>query len=212
MRSAGARSAGRPWPQPASALPLLLLVSCALQLLCATVAAQAQSSYSSTGAADADPATVLTVTLSLNMNPNLPLPANFSTELLADLSIGLGVRPDRIALGRLGGATSSSGSASVGTSITFSVLPSTNSSEPTPPQVLTVIQDQFAARAGPLLSGTHTRLLNTAYLLVISTGEPSVATSSSTASNQATRAASRGWAASVAVLFLSTLFAVRQWG
>jgi len=170
----------------------------------------AQSS-SSTGGGE-DPA-VLTVTLSLNMNPNLPLPANFSTELLADLSSGLGVRADRISLGRLGGATSSSGSASVGTSITFSVLPSSNSSEPTPPQVLTTIQEQFAARAGPLLSGTHTRLLNTAYLLVISTGEPSVATSSSTASNHAARAAgTRGWTAWIAVLFLNALFAVRQLG
>jgi hypothetical protein len=109
---------------------------------------------------------------------------NFSSALTADLVAGLSVTADRIELGHLGGATSQSGSAVVGTSITFSVLPSANASLITPPQVLQSIQLQFYTGVGPLFNGTQTSKLNRAYLLVLSTG--SIATSSSTGTSGAT--------------------------
>ena len=144
-------------------------------------------SFSSTAAGSwINPALILTVTLSLNLNPLVSLPVNFSSDLTSDLVLGLGVTADRLALGHLGGATSQSGSVAVGTSVTFSVLPSSNTSLITPPQVLASIQQQFYAGVGPLFNGTQTSKLNRAYLLVLSTG--SIATSSS---STGTSAASR---------------------
>jgi hypothetical protein len=154
------------------------------------------------------------VQLSLKRNPLDPLPSNFSTVLRSDLAFGLSLRPDRIEFGTLGGATSSSGSASTGTSIIFSVLPSTNSSESSLVEVLEDLREQFYQfgqnqALGPLLQGEITSQLNTAYLVVISTGEGnSTSSSSSTADGQSDNAAAAAPSRSVLVTLGFSIFAL----
>lgn len=162
----------------------LLLVTCIGAHAQSSSSTGAMSSSSSTGAFD--PTSVLTVVLSLSRDPNLPLPSNFSSVLLADLSTGLSVSSDRIMLGSLGGATQTVNGASVGTSITFSVTPASNSSAAVPSMddVLQSIRLQYynyrqSGTRGPLLLGAITQQLNTAYLVILSTGYANSSTGSS---------------------------------
>lgn len=171
-----------------TALTLAALLALAIVAAASCTLVSAQTSSSSSTGVYVD-SSVLTVTLSLNRNPNLPLPSNFSTVLLADLVSGLNVTADRIEFGTLGGATSGSGTASIGTSITFSVIPSADSTALTPPQVLEWIQEQYQRGYGPLLQGEITSALRTTYLVVISTGGGGYASSSTASGNNTATAA-----------------------
>jgi len=135
------------------------------------------SSSSSTGLpgsggyVPSDRSLILTVTLSFNLY-YLTLPSNFTTVAFTDLLHGLALEaePDRLIIDSCCNATQRVGSATVGTSLRLSVLPSYNDSAITPSEVLTSILHQFNARGGPLLEGDMTQHLNPAYIIIHSSG------------------------------------------